>query len=106
MGDSFDIQKLLNNKLDRVGSKCWLGDHHIIRGVVMNPINHPHRGGERRISIEICCLFEFASSNIGLKFCHKYSGLNMLWLNRKIVWYGSKFSWNQIGKHKSSSMRG
>ena len=92
--------------MDKAGSKCWLDNHPVIKGVIMNPVKHFHRDGEGRISIEICCLFEFASSNIGLKFCHKSSCLNMLWLNRKIVWYGSKFSWNQIGEHKSSSMRG
>nr|KJB15228.1 hypothetical protein B456_002G165900 [Gossypium raimondii] len=34
--------------LGRVGSKCWLGKCPIVRGVVMNPIDHPHGGGEGR----------------------------------------------------------
>ncbi|MBA0813235.1 hypothetical protein Gohar_027105, partial [Gossypium harknessii] len=28
--------------LDRAGSKCWL-DKRLVVGVVMNPVNHPHR---------------------------------------------------------------
>jgi len=28
--------------LGKAGSKCWLGKHPIVRGVVMNPIHHPH----------------------------------------------------------------
>jgi len=30
--------------LGKAGSKCWLGKHPIVRGVVMNPIHHPHEG--------------------------------------------------------------
>ncbi|VAI45874.1 unnamed protein product [Triticum turgidum subsp. durum] len=32
--------------LGRAGSKCWLGKRPIVRGVVMNPVDHPHGGGE------------------------------------------------------------
>jgi ribosomal protein L2 len=27
-------------------SKCWLGKRPVVRGVVMNPVDHPHGGGE------------------------------------------------------------
>ncbi|KAK8305870.1 hypothetical protein V6Z12_D03G091200 [Gossypium hirsutum] len=37
--------------LDRVGSKCWLGKRPVVRGVVMNPVDHPHGGGEGRAPI-------------------------------------------------------
>ena len=37
--------------LGKVGSKCWLGKRPIVRGVVMNPIDHPHGGGEGRAPI-------------------------------------------------------
>ncbi|KAG6735510.1 hypothetical protein POTOM_061883 [Populus tomentosa] len=30
--------------LGRAGSKCWLGKHPIVRGVVMDPTDHPHGG--------------------------------------------------------------
>ncbi|CAI9278381.1 unnamed protein product [Lactuca saligna] len=37
----------LNQKnLGRFGSKRWLGKCPVVRGVVMNPVDHPHGGGE------------------------------------------------------------
>ncbi|KAK7303740.1 hypothetical protein RJT34_14653 [Clitoria ternatea] len=32
--------------LGRAGSKCWLGKRPVVRGVVMNPVDHPHRGNQ------------------------------------------------------------
>ncbi|TYJ45886.1 hypothetical protein E1A91_A02G086100v1 [Gossypium mustelinum] len=32
--------------LGRAESKCWLGKHPIVKRVVMNPVDHPHGGGE------------------------------------------------------------
>ncbi|PNT63672.1 hypothetical protein BRADI_4g19732v3, partial [Brachypodium distachyon] len=37
--------------LGRAGSKCWLGKRPIVRGVVMNPVDHPHGGGEGKAPI-------------------------------------------------------
>ncbi|XP_047260186.1 50S ribosomal protein L2, chloroplastic-like [Capsicum annuum] len=37
--------------LDRAGSKRWLGKRSVVRGVVMNPVDHPHGGGEGRAPI-------------------------------------------------------
>ncbi|GJZ16820.1 ribosomal protein L2 [Tanacetum coccineum] len=37
--------------LGRVGSKCWLGKRLVVRGVVMNPVDNPHGGGEGRAPI-------------------------------------------------------
>ncbi|CAJ1978081.1 unnamed protein product, partial [Sphenostylis stenocarpa] len=37
--------------LGRAGSKCWLGKCPIVRGVVMNPIDHLHGGSEGRAPI-------------------------------------------------------
>ncbi|XBI38244.1 hypothetical protein VPH35_123332 [Triticum aestivum] len=37
--------------LGRAGSKCWLGKRHVVRGVVMNPVDHPHGGGEGKAPI-------------------------------------------------------
>ncbi|KAG8480971.1 hypothetical protein CXB51_025685 [Gossypium anomalum] len=33
--------------LDRIGSKCCLGKRLVVRGIVMNPVDHPHgvKGG-------------------------------------------------------------
>ncbi|KAL5697033.1 60S ribosomal protein L2A [Ranunculus cassubicifolius] len=33
------------------GSKRWLGKRPVVRGVVMNPVDHPHGGGEGRAPI-------------------------------------------------------
>ncbi|KEH17703.1 50S ribosomal protein L2P [Medicago truncatula] len=37
--------------LGRAGSKCWLGKRPVVRGVVMNPVDHPHGGGEGKAPI-------------------------------------------------------
>ncbi|KAG8485775.1 hypothetical protein CXB51_019176 [Gossypium anomalum] len=37
--------------LGRAGSKCWLGKRPVVRRVVMNPVDHPHGGGEGRAPI-------------------------------------------------------
>ncbi|MFS8005257.1 putative ribosomal protein L2 [Helianthus anomalus] len=38
--------------LGRAGSKRWLGKRPVVRGVVMNPVDHPHGGGEGRAPID------------------------------------------------------
>nr|ANQ38700.1 ribosomal protein L2 [Cynomorium coccineum]ANQ38701.1 ribosomal protein L2 [Cynomorium coccineum] len=37
--------------LSKAGSRCWLGKRPVVRGVVMNPVDHPHGGGEGKASI-------------------------------------------------------
>ena len=39
-----------NINLGKAGRKRWLGRRPVVRGVVMNPIDHPHGGGEGRTS--------------------------------------------------------
>ena len=39
-----------NVKLGKAGRKRWLGKRPAVRGVAMNPIDHPHGGGEGRTS--------------------------------------------------------
>ncbi|MQX37226.1 50S ribosomal protein L2 [Roseospira navarrensis] len=39
-----------NQKLGKAGRKRWLGRRPHVRGVVMNPVDHPHGGGEGRTS--------------------------------------------------------
>lgn len=39
-----------NIKLGKAGRKRWLGKRPEVRGVAMNPIDHPHGGGEGRTS--------------------------------------------------------
>ncbi|KAL4378533.1 hypothetical protein GQ457_02G037470 [Hibiscus cannabinus] len=38
--------------LGRAGSKCWLGKRPVVKGVVMNPVDHPYGGGEGRAPID------------------------------------------------------
>ena len=35
-------------QLRKAGQKRWLGFRPVVRGVAMNPIDHPHGGGEGR----------------------------------------------------------
>lgn len=39
-----------NKKLGKAGRKRWLGIRPTVRGVAMNPVDHPHGGGEGRTS--------------------------------------------------------
>ena len=39
-----------NSKLGKAGRSRWLGKRPHVRGVVMNPVDHPHGGGEGRTS--------------------------------------------------------
>ena len=39
-----------NIKLAKAGRKRWLGKRPAVRGVAMNPVDHPHGGGEGRSS--------------------------------------------------------
>ncbi len=36
--------------LGKAGAKCWRGVRPTVRGVAMNPVDHPHGGGEGRTS--------------------------------------------------------
>nr|YP_010328083.1 ribosomal protein L2 [Ceratopteris thalictroides]YP_010487982.1 ribosomal protein L2 [Ceratopteris pteridoides]UJH19148.1 ribosomal protein L2 [Ceratopteris thalictroides]UWI72084.1 ribosomal protein L2 [Ceratopteris pteridoides] len=40
-----------NKNLKKAGSKRWLGKRPTVRGSAMNPVDHPHGGGEGRTSI-------------------------------------------------------
>ncbi|KAK5830210.1 hypothetical protein PVK06_014004 [Gossypium arboreum] len=48
---SFRPTRVNQKSLGRAGSKCWLGKCPVVRGVVMNPVDHPHGGGEGRAPI-------------------------------------------------------
>jgi len=39
-----------NQKLGKAGRKRWMGVRPTVRGVVMNPVDHPHGGGEGKTS--------------------------------------------------------
>ena len=39
-----------NQKIGKAGRSRWLGKRPHVRGVAMNPVDHPHGGGEGRTS--------------------------------------------------------
>ena len=41
----------MNITLGKAGRKRWIGQRPKVRGVVMNPVDHPHGGGEGRTPI-------------------------------------------------------
>ena len=41
----------MNVRLGKAGRKRWIGQRPKVRGVVMNPVDHPHGGGEGRTPI-------------------------------------------------------
>ena len=43
-------QDHMNTNLGKAGRNRWLGKRPTVRGVVMNPIDHPHGGGEGKTS--------------------------------------------------------
>ena len=43
-------QDVSNIKIGKAGKMRWLGRRPKVRGVVMNPVDHPHGGGEGKTS--------------------------------------------------------
>ena len=43
-------QEISNIKIGKAGKNRWLGKRPHVRGVVMNPVDHPHGGGEGKTS--------------------------------------------------------
>jgi large subunit ribosomal protein L2 len=39
-----------NQKIGKAGRSRWLGKKPVVRGVAMNPVDHPHGGGEGKTS--------------------------------------------------------
>ena len=40
----------MNTQLGKAGRARWMGHRPVVRGVVMNPVDHPHGGGEGKTS--------------------------------------------------------
>ena len=40
----------MNTQIGKAGRARWMGHRPVVRGVVMNPVDHPHGGGEGRTS--------------------------------------------------------
>ncbi|KAG5568935.1 hypothetical protein H5410_064058 [Solanum commersonii] len=52
--------------LDRAGSKRWLDKSPVVRGVVMNPVDHPHGGGKGRAPIAANANYNMGSNKTNL----------------------------------------
>ena len=46
----YQIQIKKNVSLGKAGRSRWLGRRPTVRGVAMNPVDHPHGGGEGKTS--------------------------------------------------------
>ena len=42
-----------NIKIGKAGRSRWLGRRPKVRGVVMNPVDHPHGGGEGKLQVVV-----------------------------------------------------
>ena len=70
-----------NTKLGKAGRKRWLGRRPKVRGVVKNPVDHPHGGGEGKSPIgHSKPLTPWGKSALGLKTrkCNKASNCYIL----------------------------
>ena len=44
-----------NQNLGKAGRNRWLGKRPVVRGVAMNPVDHPHGGGEGKLVESTSC---------------------------------------------------
>nr|YP_010991298.1 ribosomal protein L2 [Psittacanthus schiedeanus]WOX61571.1 ribosomal protein L2 [Psittacanthus schiedeanus] len=51
VGERRELNPCMVDSQSKAGYKCWLGRRPAVRGVVMNPVDHPHGGGEGRSPI-------------------------------------------------------
>nr|YP_009667938.1 ribosomal protein L2 [Radula japonica]QCW58713.1 ribosomal protein L2 [Radula japonica] len=75
-----------NIRIGKAGSKRWLGKRPKVRGVVMNPIDHPHGGGEGKVPIgrkKPLTPWGRAALGIRSRKNHKYSDIYILRRRRK-----------------------
>ncbi|THG13202.1 hypothetical protein TEA_004512 [Camellia sinensis var. sinensis] len=57
--------------LGRAGSKRWLGKRPVVRGVVMNPVDHPQGGGEGRAPIGRLIPLRSRAESLKFSFLHR-----------------------------------
>jgi large subunit ribosomal protein L2 len=57
--------------LGKAGRTRWLGVRPSVRGVAMNPVDHPHGGGEGRKSGRVCPMSPWGKLNKGQKTSRK-----------------------------------
>lgn len=76
-------------KLAKAGRKRWLGFRPTVRGSVMNPVDHPHGGGEGRCPIgHIYPITPWGKPRLGVKTrCQKKYSNAFILRRRKLYFY-------------------
>ena len=64
---SVSNEKLSLSNLGKAGRSRWLGVRPKVRGVAMNPVDHPHGGGEGRTSGGRCSVTPWSKPTRGVK---------------------------------------
>jgi len=72
-----------NISLSKAGRSRWLGKRPVVRGVAMNPIDHPHGGGEGRTSGGRHPVTPWGKCTKGKKTRNKNKPSNKLIVNRR-----------------------
>jgi large subunit ribosomal protein L2 len=69
-----------NKKLKKAGCRRWDGRRPIVRGSAINPVDHPHGGGEGRCPIGRIPVTPWGKPRFGVKTRHtkKYSNVFIL----------------------------
>ena len=73
----------MNISLGKAGRSRWLGKRPKVRGVVMNPVDHPHGGGEGRTSGGRHPVTPWGKGTKGLKTRKKNKSTNRFIVNRR-----------------------
>ncbi|PIR31555.1 MAG: 50S ribosomal protein L2 [Alphaproteobacteria bacterium CG11_big_fil_rev_8_21_14_0_20_44_7] len=72
-----------NEKIGKAGRKRWMGIRPTVRGVVMNPVDHPHGGGEGKTSGGRHPVSPWGLPTKGKKTCSKKKSNKMILRTRK-----------------------
>ena len=72
-----------NQKIGKAGRNRWLGKRPTVRGVVMNPVDHPHGGGEGKTSGGRNPVTPWGQGTRGLKTRNNKKPINLLFQERR-----------------------
>ncbi|MCD5406146.1 MAG: 50S ribosomal protein L2 [Desulfotomaculum sp.] len=72
-----------NITIGKAGRNRWLGNRPKVRGVVMNPVDHPHGGGEGRSSIGRNPVTPWGKPTLGARTRRKNKQSNKLIIKRR-----------------------
>ncbi len=72
-----------NIVIGKAGRSRWMGKRPTVRGVVMNPVDHPHGGGEARSSVGRNPVTPWGKPALGVKTRRKRKKSDRLIVNRR-----------------------